>query len=197
MLRLLSPFFRPTVRISPLMWTNLPYFCPFPLINNVLDDRPHQGGGEWWPPWVQRSAAIKTPSPHSIMHCTPLNHKGCIFCTMVSILHRGVYSAQVCAFYTGLCISHRDVYSAQGFVFCTRVYFLHTVVYSAQGCIFYTHHFLLMAGRAFTLLPMCNNCSGRNFGQEQHSDHAQPIHLFPETLSILHCGKKFRKPVSF
>lgn len=54
---------------------------------------------------------------------------------------------------------------------------LHRGVYSAQGCLFSTHS-SLKAGRAFTLLPMCNNCSGRKFGQEQRSKHALPIHLY-------------------
>ena len=102
--------------------------------------------GEWWPPWVQRSVAIRTPSPPSIMHCTPFN------CTEVYILHRGVYFAQWCIFCTG-------VYILQ------RVYILHRGVYFAPTlhCI---SHSSVKTGRAFTLLPMCNNCLGREFGQE-------------------------------
>ena len=99
-----------------------------------------------WPPGVQRSVAIRTPSPPSIMHCnTPLNCTGvynihCIFCTGVYILHRGVR------------------------IFCTGVYILHPLSTASPT--------ELKAARAFALLPMCNNCLGREFGQEQRSEHA-------------------------
>ena len=187
---------------------------------------------------MQRSVAIRTPSPPSIMHCVHLiqlhrgvySPQGCLFCTRVYILqrgvilHRGVYSVQGCIFCTGVyilprgvysaqgCIFgvvyfsrvyilHKGVYSAQGCIFCTGVYILHRSVYSAQGCIFcqavysalgclfcqgvyaaqgslFCTQSSVKAGRAFTLLPMCNNCSGRKFGQEQRSEHAPPIHLY-------------------
>ena len=111
--------------------------------------------------------------------------QGSIFCTGVYILYRGVYSSQGCIFCAGVyilgCLFFQGVYSAQGCIFCTGVYILHRSVYSAQGCIFrqavysalgclfcqgvyaaqgslFCAQSSVKAGRAFTLLPMCNNC---------------------------------------
>ena len=155
------------------------------------------------------------------MHCVHLillhrgvySAQGCLFCTRVYILqrgvilHRGVYSVQGCIFCAGVyilgCLFFQGVYSAQGCIFCTGVYILHRSVYSAQGCIFFQGVYSasgclfcqsiyaaqgslfctqssVKAGRAFTLLPMCNNCWGREFGQEPCTTYPS---LYRRTLS--------------
>ena len=142
-----------------------------------------------------------------ILHRGVYSVQGCIFCTGVYILRRGVYSAQGCIFgvvyFSRVYILHKGVYSAQGCIFCTGVYILHRSVYSAQGCIFFQGVYSasgclfcqsiyaaqgslfctqssVKAGRAFTLLPMCNNCWGREFGQEPCTTYPS---LYRRTLS--------------